>query len=116
MIKNPMVWLRVLGLIEGLSFLLLLLVCVPMKRGWYGYPENEMWVKIGGSVHGGLFLVFVGIALVISGLYKWNGKQVGLVLGSSMVPFGFLMIDGFLRAEQVQKRVDKAVTSNEHKD
>lgn len=45
---------RLIGFLEALSFLILLLIAMPLKYIW-GQPEA---VKIVGSAHGGLFLLY----------------------------------------------------------
>lgn len=87
--------LRMLSWMEGISLLLLLLVAMPLKYMW-GLP---LAVRIVGSLHGVLFL-----ALLSSGIQGLFDKSVTKalvlrVLGWSLVPFGFLVIDDALRAD-----------------
>ena len=48
---------RIIALAEGISFLTLLFVAMPMKY-FMGMPEV---VRVVGSIHGGLFLLYVGL-------------------------------------------------------
>src|SRR5687767_2437690 len=59
MVKTPIGRLRLVGLSEGVSFLLLLGVAMPLKY-IAGLP---IFVKVVGWVHGGLFVLFC-VALV----------------------------------------------------
>ena len=52
---------RMSAIIEGISYLLLLFVAMPMKY-MYGMPEA---VSIVGSAHGLLFVVFIHFCLII---------------------------------------------------
>ena len=71
------------GKIEGYSYLLLLLVAMPLKYIW----DIAEWVKIIGMVHGVLFVIFmVIIFLMIKLVHKFvldnlnNKVFLGIVL------------------------------------
>lgn len=82
--------LRILGLLEGLSFLLLLGIAVPLK---YIRHEPEM-TNVLGRIHGGLFLGFVLYAFVAASEYKWKfGQTTWKVLIASVLPFGTFYVD-----------------------
>ena len=73
--RNPVTFLRTIGLIEGVSFLVLLFVAMPLKY-FAGMP---LPVKIAGWIHGLLFIILV-IALVET-LFeaKWPvGRAAGI--------------------------------------
>jgi integral membrane protein len=81
--------LRFIAFLEGLSLLLLLFVAMPFK-----YLLNEpSLVRMVGSAHGGLFILFVILALQIGLEYKWSIKTNILVFLSSFVPFGTFYAD-----------------------
>jgi integral membrane protein len=83
---------------EGLSFVLLLFVAMPLKY-WAGLP---LAVRIVGSVHGLLFVAFLG-ALFRAALERdWPMRRWGLALLSSVIPFGTFVFDRSLRRELVQ--------------
>ena len=87
--RNPVHFLRMIGLIEGVSFLVLLLVAMPLKY-FAGIP---MAVKVAGWVHGLLFVVLV-IALVETKLEaRWSIKRAAGVLVAALLPFGPFVID-----------------------
>lgn len=80
--------LRRIGKLEGISYLLLLLVAMPLKY-LAGLPVA---VKITGSVHGGLFLWFCLVLFQAwrAGLsWKWSA----LAFLASLLPFGPFVID-----------------------
>ena len=80
--KNPVHFLRITALIEAVSFLVLLSIAMPLKYVW-GFP---LAVKIVGSIHGGLFVVF-GIALLLSWQSaKWPLSRVALIFIASFLP------------------------------
>ncbi len=58
--------LRLIGTLEGISFLLLLLFAMPMK---YFY-DQPFWVKYIGMGHGVLFLLFILALFIVCQLKK----------------------------------------------
>jgi integral membrane protein len=59
--------LRAVALLEGVSYLLLLFVAMPLKYFW----EMPLAVRIVGSLHGMLFIVFLaalGVKQAMAGL------------------------------------------------
>ncbi|MCX6219100.1 DUF3817 domain-containing protein [Spirosoma sp.] len=82
--------LRLIGLLEGLSLLILLGIAVPLK---YAYA-NPSLVKAIGPVHGLLFLLFVLNTLQVSVEQRWRfGTTTWKVLLACIVPFGTFYID-----------------------
>jgi integral membrane protein len=81
--------LRLIGFAEGISYLVLLFIAMPLKYSW-GKPEM---VRICGSIHGVLFVLYVMYVLLCKTEYRWdNQKMIKLVL-ISMVPFGNFYAD-----------------------
>ena len=93
--------LRIMGLLEGISLLLLVLVAMPLK-----YLKNDpYWVKTIGPVHGVLFILFVLLCFLVAGDRKWSftGITWKLVL-SSFIPFGTFYVDHqILRHEHAEE-------------
>lgn len=96
--KDPYAILRWAGLVEGLSYLLLLFVAVPVKY----LAGNEMLVKIVGPIHGGLFLAFYALAFYCWNHGNWSAKPTIKVLASAWIPFGWLWIESFLKRESAE--------------
>jgi integral membrane protein len=86
---------RVAGMVEGISFLVLLGVAMPLKY-FAGMPEA---VKIVGWVHGLLFMAFVAFLLVAHGEKRWPLSFTGLVFLAALLPFGPFIIDRRLKQE-----------------
>ena len=80
---------RVITLLEGLSYVLLLFVAVPVKY-WIG---DEQYVKLFGMPHGLLFVLYIATAFIIRPYENWNFKDFGIVLLASVLPFGTFYID-----------------------
>jgi integral membrane protein len=80
---------RIISFLEGVSYLLL------MSLGlYYKYALNDpSFVKIFGMPHGILFMLYIVLAIVIKKEMKWNYSILGIVLISSVIPFGTFYID-----------------------
>jgi integral membrane protein len=89
--------LSVSGFLEGFSLLLLLFVAVPVKY----FAHHDQMVKVVGPIHGGIFLLYVVIAIVAALEYEWKLKTFLLIMLASVVPFGFLYVEyKIIRPEQ----------------
>lgn len=80
---------RGIALAEGISYLLLLLVAMPLKY-LAQIPEAVLWT---GWVHGLLFMLYVVGALLIKRPANLTWLQLGLVLLGSILPFGPFVVD-----------------------
>lgn len=94
--KTPLSRLRVIGNIEGISYLLLLGVAMPLKY-LAGMPEA---VKIAGSIHGFLFVGFMVALANVWRTEKWSIKKVAVAFILSLVPFGTFYLDKQIRLEE----------------
>jgi len=74
--------------LEGLSYLLLLFVGVPLKY----FGDNPVLVKALGMPHGLLFMAYIVLALWIRSQMKWDVKTTLIVLVASILPFGTFYI------------------------
>jgi integral membrane protein len=82
-------FLRSVALIEGVSFLLLLGIAMPLKY-LGGMPGP---VKVVGWAHGILFMMLVAAlahAVVARG---WTMSRAGVVFVASLLPFGPFVVD-----------------------
>ena len=81
--------LRVISYLEGISYILLLFIAVPIKY----YANDPSLVKLLGMPHGLLFVAFVILSLMNSKKYNWSFIKTIVVLISSIVPFGTFYVD-----------------------
>tara|TARA_B110001450_G_scaffold90124_1_gene85634 strand:+ start:90 stop:380 length:291 start_codon:yes stop_codon:yes gene_type:complete len=91
--------LRVVSYLEGISYILLLFIAVPIKY----YANDPSIVKLLGMPHGLLFVAYVILSLVSSKEYRWNSKKTLIVLISSVIPFGTFYVDYKYFKTDVQK-------------
>ena len=95
--KTPIGRLRAIALIEGISYLILLGIAMPLKY----FAEIPQAVRIAGSVHGVLFILFcLALAHVIL-QRPWPLLHSSLIFLSSLVPFGNFLIDSKLKREDL---------------
>ena len=80
---------RVVAFLEGVSYLLLLFIAVPIKY----LSEDPQYVKMLGMPHGMLFVGYVILAFLIKPDFKWNSRQFTVVLIASIIPFGTFYVD-----------------------
>jgi integral membrane protein len=84
--------LRFIGFWEGVSFLLLLLVAMPLKY-LAGWPDA---VRVVGMAHGILFLLYVVAAIQAAVEYDWPWRKTLMVLAASVLPAGPFIVDAKL--------------------
>lgn len=90
MIKTSIGQLRIVAFLEGISFLILLFIAMPLKYIW----ENPSWVKVVGQIHGLLFVLFIILTIIVAIQYKWKlFGNTAKVLVSSLIPFGTFYVD-----------------------
>lgn len=93
---------RLCGLLEGASFLLLLLVAMPLKYA-FDYP---LAVKYVGMAHGILFILYVLLILLAWLDKKLTIKKAALAFLASLIPFGPFLVDRKLASEEAIEAED----------
>jgi integral membrane protein len=89
LLKTTLGRLRVIGFIEGVSFLVLLGVAMPLKYVWH----EPLAVRVVGMAHGVLFLAYLAATVHALWEYKWSLTRGVLVALASLVPFGTFYAD-----------------------
>jgi integral membrane protein len=96
MYRSPVGKLRVVGFLEGLSFVALVGIGMPLK---YGMGE-PLVVRIAGPLHGFLW-VWLCLLIAQAVLEKgWSAKAGGIVFLASLFPLGPFLIDRWLKRQQ----------------
>jgi integral membrane protein len=83
----------VVGFADGVSFLLLLGVAMPIRA----ITHQHLPVRIAGSVHGGLFIAFCVVLAIVVRRHAWPKRRAAAMLVASVLPFGTFVIDRRLR-------------------
>ena len=86
---NNLTILRVVGFIEGISYLVLLGICMPLKYVW-DYPEPTRPV---GMAHGILFVAYIIWVVLVGAEKKWDLKTYFWAFIASLLPFGTFVAD-----------------------
>ena len=85
--------LRIVGFLEGISFLLLLFVAMPMKYMF----DNASMIPTMGMAHGVLFLLFLVVLFVACHVKKWTLTIFLMGVAASVLPFGPFFFDANLK-------------------
>ncbi len=88
---------RIIGLAEGISYLVLLGISMPLKYLAH-IPEA---VKVNGWIHGLLFVLFVAGAIWVKFATRRSWLWLAGAFVASLVPFGTFVLDRQLRERAV---------------
>ncbi|BFU78409.1 DUF3817 domain-containing protein [Arcobacter sp. 15-2] len=84
---------RLIAFMEGISFLVLLFIAMPIK-----YIIGEpIVVKYVGMAHGVLFLLFLFLLVVTARELKWNFGFITMAFIASLIPFGTFYLEKKLK-------------------
>ena len=97
---NHLKFLRLLALLEGISYLLLIGICMPLKY-IFDIPETTYPV---GLAHGVLFVAYCVWVLIVTREKKWSFTTMFLAGIASLLPFGTFVADAkiFIPAQSTQ--------------
>jgi len=84
-----MKFFRLITILEGISYLLLLGVCMPLKYV-FDIPEPTYPV---GLAHGVLFVMYCSLAVMAAVKSKWSFKNTILVLAASLLPVAPFIVE-----------------------
>lgn len=80
---------RITALLEGVSYILLLFIAVPIK-----YLFNDpSYVKLLGMPHGILFIIYIIFSALGKYKYNWKIKEFFIVSAASLIPFGTFYVE-----------------------
>ena len=86
---------RHIGVMEGVSYLILLLIAMPLK-----YLAGIPWaVKSMGWAHGVLCVSFGFFLIRVWIKYKWSFGKTTMAFVASLLPFGTFVLDKRLKKE-----------------
>lgn len=89
MFRSSIGLLRITAFLEGLSFVLLLFIAMPLKYV-LGIPEV---VRTIGMLHGLLFIAFIVLSIQVTVAMKWPYTRLVLLVVASVIPFGTFYAD-----------------------
>lgn len=91
---------RKVSIAEGISFLLLLFIAMPLKY----YADSPAMVKYVGWAHGALFIAYLAIGLQTAIVCKWKIGRVALATLASFLPFGPFIFEKSVKKEEALLR------------
>ena len=95
----PALWLRILrilSVLDGVSFIYLLFHAIYSKR----IMGDAEAIRIPGMIHGVIFCFLVAALWVASTQLNWQFRRAGLVFGCALVPFAPFLLEFWLSKEQ----------------
>jgi len=101
-LKKTFPWFRKIAFAEGVSFLLLLLVAMPLKY----IAHIPIAVSIAGGIHGLLFISYFILARQVKSDYEKNNAWLGKAMLVSVLPAGTFFM------EKKWKEEEKAYVKN----
>ena len=93
---KPLQLLRKTGIAEGISFLVLLLIAMPLKY-LFDFP---LAVKYVGWAHGLLFISYITLAWFAKETYNWPFKKFLFAFIAAWLPLGTFVYDKQLKKEE----------------
>jgi integral membrane protein len=87
-------WFRVVAFVEGVSYLVLVGIAMPLKYVWH-WPDA---VRATGMAHG---VLFVAYSALVAGLFfgrRWTFLQSAWAMFLSFLPLGTFVLEAQLRA------------------
>lgn len=93
---SPVIRFRAISLIEGISYVLLLGIAMPLKYA-AGMPAV---VTHAGRIHGALFVLFVLALAHVSSTQKWPGRASATAFIAALLPFGAFWLERAFRRGQ----------------
>jgi len=87
--QNDIARFKIIAKLEGISFLLLLFIAMPLKYGM----DMPLAVKYVGWAHGLLFVLYILLLIVVSVNHDWKIKKIFLAFVAALLPFGPFYFD-----------------------
>ncbi len=86
---------RFIALLEGISYLALVFMAMPLKY-WADFPEA---VQYTGWAHGLLFILYFAFLLPAWMKCRWSFPKVASLVLASLIPFGAFVADRKIKEE-----------------
>ena len=110
--NTPVGRFRIIAFIEGISYLVLLLIAMPIKYT-DALGRNPAPVFYVGSIHGGLFVLYAIAGFHALFARGWGVKEAVLGFVAAIVPAGTFVYDRHLKREHEKELADRAGTAGD---
>lgn len=94
---NRLKHFKLVAILEGISFLVLLFIAMPLKY----LGDMPKAVTVVGWIHGALFVWYVYALAIVHFTLQWSVLKSGLAFLASLVPFGTFVLDKQLKKEEL---------------
>ncbi|HIW35034.1 MAG TPA: MFS transporter [Candidatus Paenibacillus intestinavium] len=98
---HPIYFLRITGLLDGISLLILLGIAMPLKYIW----GIDQAVTIMGSIHGGIFIVYLLAILLTVIRVQWSLLWPAAAMVAAFIPFANFILEWKLKQAQAKYSV-----------
>ncbi|MER1958164.1 MAG: MFS transporter [Solibacillus sp.] len=98
---HPLRFLRIMGTLDGLSLITLLFISMPLKY----FADLPLFVTVNGSLHGGIFVLYVIAIILVQLRIQWNVSWSLLSVLVAFIPFGNFLLDRKLRKMEKRMRI-----------
>ena len=89
-----------IGRAEGISFLLLIFIAMPLKYGF----DMPLMVKYVGWAHGLLFMIYMVQLMWVAYLLKWDILKVIYGMVAALLPFGPFVYERQLKLQRTDSK------------
>lgn len=100
---NTLSRFRIISYIEGLSYLIVVFVAMPMKY----LDGNILFMKYVGMTHGVLFILFTIFLIQYTKKFKIDKKLSIDFFIYSLSPFGFFLIEESIKEQKWNKNIKR---------
>lgn len=97
---NPVRLLRLTGLWEAVSYMVLFFIAMPMKY-FAGMPGA---IRVPGMIHGVLFIAFCLALLWAWRAARWPLGRAAVIFGAALVPFGPFLLERRMKRYEAEYR------------
>ena len=96
MMRSSIGRLRLIGMAEGISLLVLFGIAMPLKY----LADKPEAVTVIGWIHGLLFVLFMIAVIIVYDQKNWPFKKVVYAFIAAFLPFGTFIFDKHLKKEE----------------
>jgi integral membrane protein len=87
---------RAVALLEGVSFLVLLFIAMPLKY----FADMPLAVRVTGMAHGVLFIAYAALVALLFARGTFSFMRAAWAMLMSLVPFGTFLLDRQLARDE----------------
>lgn len=93
LLTTPRGRFRLISFAEGVSYLVLLGIAMPMKY----LGGDTVAVPLLGRIHGGLFVLFAIALVQVASVERWSRRAIGTAMIAALLPLGAFWLERAIR-------------------